>query len=66
MKKVSYSEIDPIKRCVDCNQPLKKNLLIKNPNAKRCNVCHKLSTNNLNFNRKAYQEKQRNLKLTHK
>jgi uncharacterized protein with PIN domain len=30
------------KRCIDCGQPLKKNLVERNPDANRCSTCHKI------------------------
>lgn len=32
------------KKCIDCGQPLKKNLVERNPDAIRCWVCHKIFT----------------------
>ena len=29
-------------RCIDCNKPMKKNLLAKNPDATRCWVCWRI------------------------
>ena len=39
MKKQSYKKLSK-KRCVDCKQPLKQNLVDKNPKATRCWICH--------------------------
>jgi hypothetical protein len=50
-KPFDFRNVDLIRRCVDCNAPLKKNLLAKVPEAPRCHVCHTLRTNNRNVNR---------------
>ena len=30
------------KKCIDCGQPLKKNLVERNQDANRCSICHKI------------------------
>ena len=64
-KPFKHTETDPQRRCVDCNMPLKKNLLAKNPEAKRCNVCHHLKSNSTNFPRKRYEKIQRKRRTTY-
>ena len=38
-KKVDYKLLDYNKRCIDCNSPLKVNLVSKRPFANRCYCC---------------------------
>jgi hypothetical protein len=64
-KPYPFSNIDPDHRCIDCGQPLKRNLLAKKPDALRCYVCHRLQSNNTNINRVALKLKQRHLKAKH-
>jgi RNA polymerase-binding transcription factor DksA len=64
MKKVDFSKIDESRRCGDCNQPLKQNLLAQNPDAKYCYVCNKLRSKSQSYNRPAFLERQRKLKIT--
>ena len=40
--KVDFRKVNTNVRCVDCNQPLKTNLLMKIPKAKRCFKHHVL------------------------
>ena len=62
-KKVNFNELSDI-RCVDCSKLLKKNLVARNPKAKRCNVCYILTTSNLNVNRAKLKAKQDANKLS--
>jgi hypothetical protein len=50
-KATSFNEVDVNVRCIDCNRPLKKNLLARKPDAHRCYVCHTLHSGNENINR---------------
>ena len=56
------------KRCLDCGQPLKKNLVDRNPDANRCWLCHKIFTfKGKNFTElKLLKAKQRKLKAKFK
>jgi hypothetical protein len=61
-KPFDFRQVDTTRHCIDCNAPLKKNLLVKCPDADRCYVCDKLHSNTLNINRKKLvirQKKQR-------
>lgn len=40
-KKYRYNEFDSKRVCSDCSKPLKKNLLEKRPDAKKCFSCFK-------------------------
>lgn len=51
------------KFCIDCGQPLKQNLIDKNPNALRCWVCDELFHSNPNRNMFSFKEKQRKLRV---
>ena len=62
-KKVGFNELSDT-HCIDCNKLLKKNLVLRNPKAKRCNVCYILSTSNLNINRAKLKAKQDANKLS--
>ena len=64
-KPFNYREVNTLKRCIDCNMPLKKNLLAKNPNAKRCNVCHHLNSKSLGFPIELYKEIQCKRRVTY-
>ena len=66
-KPFPFNAVDTLHRCIDCGQPMKKNLLAHRPDAKRCYTCHKLSVNagklntNVNLSRlKAKQEEKIN------
>jgi hypothetical protein len=54
MKKVDFRQLSDI-RCVDCNQPLKQNLINRKPNAIRCWVCFRIHIGHVN---KELQNKQ--------
>lgn len=65
MKKLhNFRETDESHRCRDCNQPLKENLLEKNPNAKRCWTCFKLHSNTMSVDKIKLREKQRANRVT--
>jgi hypothetical protein len=64
-KATSFNEVDVSIRCIDCNRPLKKNLLARKPDAKRCYVCNTLHSGNQNINRKRLLEKQKQYKLSY-
>lgn len=64
-KPYPFNNVDQDHRCLDCNQPLKRNLLAKNPDALRCYVCNKLRSNNTNINRVKFLAKQKHLKAKH-
>jgi hypothetical protein len=57
-KPFRYNETDSTRLCRDCNQPLKKNLLARNPEAERCYPCNKLHVNAGNINQKRLKAKQ--------
>jgi len=40
-KSFKYTEVDNSRVCVVCRRPLKKNLLVKRPNAEKCFACTK-------------------------
>lgn len=42
MKKVSYKKLSN-KRCIECNKPLKQNLVNSNPNSNKCYCCYNIS-----------------------
>jgi hypothetical protein len=64
-KPFPYNDVNPDHRCLDCNQPLKRNLLATKPDALRCYVCYKLKSKNTNVNRIKLQAKQQHLKAIH-
>lgn len=64
-KPFDFRKVDPGRRCLDCNAPLKQNLIAKNPEAKRCYVCNILRTNNLNINKNRLLEIQKRNKKTY-
>ena len=57
-KPFDFKDVNFLVRCKDCKIPLKKNLLHKKPNAKRCYTCHTLNGNNQNINRDRLREVQ--------
>lgn len=40
-KPFKHTEVDNSRVCVVCRRPLKKNLLVKRPNAEKCFACTK-------------------------
>ena len=65
-KPFNFRNVDPDKKCLDCNAPFKLNLLSKNPNALRCYTCNTLKSNNLNINRIRLLEVQKHNILSYK
>jgi hypothetical protein len=62
-KPFRHDEVDENRPCLDCHQPMKKNLLARNPEAQRCNPCYKIhnQAGNINLSKlKAKQEQKRN------
>jgi hypothetical protein len=64
-KATSFNEVDVNVRCIDCNRPLKKNLLARKPDAKRCYVCNTLRSGNQNINRDKLKKRQEQYKLSY-
>ena len=64
-KPFDFRKVDLKRRCIDCNAPLKLNLLAKVPEAPRCYVCYILKTNNLNVNRKRLLALQKRNKISY-
>lgn len=49
------------RRCINCNQPLKQNLVDSHPDALRCWVCYQISIGRTRNNVKELKRKQRKL-----
>ena len=50
------------KKCIDCGQPLKQNLLDINPDAKKCWICYNIANPNPGRDMTKFKDKQNKLK----
>ena len=54
-KPYKHIDVDYNQRCIDCNKPLKKNVLSRVPHANKCYCCNNISKGKLTVTKNRYK-----------